>query len=179
MFNLKFSVFIFTAIFATSFLIGFGEFSIAEPIQVSLNNSVPVVVNQIICSDQSTSWTLRDLELFAKIKNLMSSNGNGVFKLVNFELKNNEFKPVDEFLLIRLAAKEAQLFEITPLKLAAIDTSILLRDFSKEEVQAELSSLSLALAMIRFKELQLKEASRFITWFEILKRKYQVKMKFK
>jgi hypothetical protein len=177
MFNLKFSVFIL--MFVTIFSFVMSDNSFAEPTHVNLNSSAPVVVNHIICSDQSTSWTSRDLELFTKIKNLMSSNANGVFKLVNFELKNNEFKPLDEFLLIRLAAKEAQLFEITPVKLSAIDTSILLRDFAKEEVQAELSSLGLALAMIRFKELQLKEASRFITWFEILKRKYQVKMKSK
>jgi hypothetical protein len=84
----------------------------------------------------------------------------------------------NDFLISRLSLKEANLFQITYDKksLAPADRKKI-GLFSKEEIDRELELISKAQALIEIKENQHKDASRFNTWFELMKRKYVVRVK--
>jgi hypothetical protein len=112
---------------------------------------------------------MRDFQLFEKMKPLVLQKP----LLSQFVESANE-----DFLLSRLSAREAQLFEIaiTPLKLSDSQRKSL-STFTNSEINQELAQISSATALIDLKEVQLKQKLRFKTWFDLLKRKYQVKVK--
>ena len=84
----------------------------------------------------------------------------------------------EDFLLSRLSAREGVLFEVTPLKLKLTDAQrSTFANYSAKEIDAELSQMGLATALVELKETQLKQKIRFKTWFDLLKRKYQYKTK--
>ncbi len=129
----------------------------------------PATLNQVLFYESKDSWTARDFELFEKIKKDFFPSGN----LSSFSENNDE-----DFLLSRLSAREALLFELTPLKFKLSETQRLaLSDFSKLEIDEEIKNLGLAAALVELKESQLKQKLRFKTWLDLLKRKYQFKIK--
>jgi hypothetical protein len=127
------------------------------------------VINQVLFYESAQSWTMRDFQLFEKMKPLVLQKP----LLSQFVESANE-----DFLLSRLSAREAQLFEIaiTPLKLSDSQRKSL-STFTNSEINQELAQISSATALIDLKEVQLKQKLRFKTWFDLLKRKYQVKVK--
>jgi hypothetical protein len=131
--------------------------------------SAPQVVNQILFYESQQSWTARDRELYEKIKKEVLQKS----RISQFAENGDE-----DFLLSRLAVREAVLFEVTPNKYHVLDLQRAgLSDFSGKEVEEELKQLGLATSLIELKESQLKQKLRFKTWFDLLKRKYQVKIK--
>lgn len=127
------------------------------------------VVNQVLFYESKQSWTSRDFELFEKIKK----------EILHKDLLGKYSENKDEdFLLSRLGAREAALFEVAPVKLKLSEQQrASFSGFSSKEIDSELSQVGLALALVDLKETQLKQKLRFKTWFDLLKRKYQVKIK--
>ena len=127
------------------------------------------VVNEVLFSIGSVSSTARDMRLY---------------KLVLAELyqktKISQYskKPFDDFLLSRLSFSEASAFELKSEKSKISDAARKkLSDFSLDEIVRENDSIAVAIALIDIKEGQLRSQTRFDTWFELLKRKYQFKLK--
>lgn len=84
----------------------------------------------------------------------------------------------EDFLLSRLSAREAILFEVAPTKIKLSEQQRQsLTGFSNQEIEAELKEIALAAGLVELKESQLQQRLRFKTWFDLLKRKYQVKIK--
>jgi hypothetical protein len=127
------------------------------------------VINQVLFYESKQSWTARDLELFEKIKKeVLHKDRIGQF------VENND----EDFILSRLSAREALLFEVSPVKLKMSDSQkSAFNGFSQKEIENELSEIGLAMSLIDLKESQLKQKLRFKTWLDLLKRKYQVKVK--
>lgn len=127
------------------------------------------VVNQVLFYESKQSWTARDLELFGQIKKEVLKKS----RLSQFAETDHE-----DFLLSRLAAREAVLFEVTSVKLRLTDAQKqVLQNFSNKEIDEELAQVGRALTLIELKESQLNQKMRFKTWLDLLKRKYQVKVK--
>lgn len=127
------------------------------------------IVNQVLFFESKDSWTSRDLELYQKIKK----------EVLHKESISQFVDNADEdFLLSRLSAREAVLFEVSPIKLKFSDSQrVAFAGFSQKEIENEMNQIGLALALIDLKESQLKQKLRFKTWLDLLKRKYQVKIK--
>lgn len=127
------------------------------------------VINQVLFYESKQSWTSRDLELFNHIKKEV---------LKKSRLSQLADTDHEDFLLSRLAAREAILFEVTSVKIRLADTQKQsLQNFSNKEIDEELAQVGRALTLIELKESQLNQKMRFKTWFDLLKRKYQVKIK--
>ncbi len=127
------------------------------------------VLNQVLFYESKQSWTSRDQELFEKLRNDLLHRS----RISQFTESANE-----DFLLSRLTAREASLFEVTPSKFRLTELQRKsLGDFSAKEIEEELNQIGLADGLINLKEDQLKLKLRFKTWFDLLKRKYQVKVK--
>lgn len=127
------------------------------------------MINQILFYESKQSWTSRDLELFEKIKKDVLHKDQ-----ISQFVENKD----EDFLLSRLGAREAALFEVSPQKIKLSDAQrASLSEFSQKEVDSELLQIGLAMSLIDLKESQLKQKLRFKTWFDLLQRKYQVKIK--
>lgn len=127
------------------------------------------ILNQILFSEGSESWTARDLALYKKVI-------GAYFK----EDKISEYSDsaLDDFIISRLLKREALLFEIHPQEVMTYNTSKLgAGEFSKKEIEGELKDLSYAVALLNLKEKQMAQKARFRAWIDVLKRKYQVKIK--
>lgn len=139
---------------------------------ISISSAAPEasqVINQVLFYESKQSWTERDLELYEKIKKEIVHKD----RISQFTENKDE-----DFLLSRLSAREAMLFEVSALKFKLSEAQrASLAGFSSKEVDSELNQLGLALALVDLKESQLKQKLRFKTWFDLLKRKYQVKIK--
>ena len=152
----------------------YSGFLAALPNQVSQPSASPVVFNQILFTEGDQSWTSRDFKLYKKIILLVTKNE----KLNAFSKDTQE-----DFLLSRLLKREALLFEIKPQNLAlpALSKSefnkLELNEFSKSEIDQELSMISDALALVELKNSQMTQKIRFQAWMDVLKRKYAVKIK--
>lgn len=130
---------------------------------------VAPIVNQVLFYESKQSWTSRDFDLFEKVKKeVLHKDRIGQFVETNAE----------DFVLSRLGAREAELFEMSPIKLKLSESQRSgFVGYSQKEIDTELSQVGLALSLIELKESQLKQKLRFKTWFDLLKRKYQVKIK--
>lgn len=135
----------------------------------SLSAAQSVIVNEVLFSVAGHSWTARDRQLYeALLKEAYGKEG-----LTKFSVKRKE-----DFLLSRLSAREADAFDLQPEKNKLIDAiKKKTNQFSATEIENELTLISKALTIVELKENQLKQQERFDTWFELLKRKYQVKIK--
>ena len=127
------------------------------------------ILNEVLFSIANESSTNRDRLLYQRV--LIE-----VFK----KNKMSQFseKISDDFLLSRLAYKEAKAFEINGEDIKVSEaTQKKMSEFSKIDIEREVGIISTALALIQTKEIQLKVKDRFKTWFELIKHKYQFKMK--
>ena len=84
----------------------------------------------------------------------------------------------DDFVLSRLSEKESSLFDLNYEILKATETQKKhLSNFTSSEVDKEIAAISKATAIIEIKESKKQDQARFKTWVELLKRKYQFKIK--
>jgi hypothetical protein len=154
---------IFIAVF--SFVFSFSAFLSAEGF----------LVNEVLFSVAAKSATARDRLLYETII-------QEVFE--KKQLSRFSKKKSDDFLLSRLCSREAEVFDISPDKKIVSDSARKkMNDFSTTEIENEISLISKALSIIELKENQIVKENqltpqeRFDTWYEVLKRKYQVKIK--
>lgn len=135
--------------------------------QTAFAESVPVL-NQVLISDSQQSWTERDRNLFNKVMDV----------LVQKKLSQYTESREEDFLLSRLSYYEALLFEISPTEIKISDQARKkFSEYTRDELQSEVSKVQHSMALIDLKETQFKQKLRFKTWFDLLKRKYQVKVK--
>lgn len=127
------------------------------------------LVNEILFSVAGESFTARDQQIYEL-----------VLKEVFQKEKLSEFttKKSDDFLLSRLCFVEAKTFDLKGVDVAVTaNTKKKLSDFSDTEISHEVEVVAKSLALIDIKEAQIKQKARFISWLELIKRKYQVKIK--
>lgn len=128
-----------------------------------------ILVNEILFTMDGESLTLRDFKLYQAVL-------REVFKkerLGEFTVKESE-----DFLLSRVCYREAKTFETqgVPFKVTDLNKKKL-SDFTESEIESESETISKALGLIEIKESQLKQKERFSAWFELVKRKNQVRIK--
>ena len=130
---------------------------------------MPGVVNEVLFSVSGEAATARDQQIYQSVL-------SEVFHKQH--LSQFSQKPVSDFLLSRLSFKEASVFDLTSEK-TKISESVKKKwaEYSLTEIEREANIISKALLLIELKENQLKQQERFDIWFEVLKRKYQVKFK--
>lgn len=127
------------------------------------------IMNEVLFSIANESSTSRDRLVYQRVL-------NEVFKKDTI----SQFTPktADDFLLSRLSYKEAKAFDMHGNEMKINENSKKkLSEFTPSEVERELEVISTALALIEIKEAQLKGKERFNTWFELIKHKYQLKIK--
>jgi hypothetical protein len=126
-------------------------------------------INKVLFSAGDQSWTSRDMSLYQSVL-------SDVFKKKKLsEFSKNEF---NDFLLSRISLKEADIFQISYDKKSLSESERKkLTQFTKDEIDKEVTSIAKAQALIEIKENQHKDAARFNTWLELMKRKYVVRIK--
>lgn len=125
-------------------------------------------VNRVLFSIGTTSWTSRDREAYQFVLSEVFQK-----KALSQYSKN----PENDFLLSRLSYKEAAVFELSAGEKTKVDVNKKLNGFTPAEVERETNYISKALILIEIKESQHKDSRRFNSWFELLKRKYLVRLK--
>jgi hypothetical protein len=135
----------------------------------ALAQTAPNVLNEVLFSVAGEASTVRDQQIYQAVL-------DEVFHKPH--LSRFSQKPATDFLLSRLSFREASTFDLTSDKIKISENSKKkLSEFSSAEIEREANIVSRALLLIELKENQLKQQERFDTWFEVLKRKYQVKYK--
>ncbi len=115
------------------------------------------------------AWTSRDRDVYQSVLTEVFQK-----KLLSQFSKNAE----NDFLLSRVSSKEAAVFDFTGDKVTVTESDRKkLSAFSKDEIDREVSLIAKTKTFIDIKESQHKDAIRFNTWFDLLKRKYLVRMK--
>ena len=86
---------------------------------------------------------------------------------------------LDDFLLSRMSFKESKVLNLTATEKMAVTEAEKkkLPQFKAEEIQREADLIIKAENLIEIKEAQHKDAARFTNWFELMKRKYVVRIK--
>lgn len=135
----------------------------------SQTKTSPIILNQVLFSESEQSWTSRDLKLFEEVMTQILQK-----KYISpWSAGRNE-----DFLLSRLGRREAAMFDVKPAKIKPSEADLKkIPNFSASEIEDELDRLSQVLMFVDLKEAQLKQPDRFATWFNHLKRKYQVRIK--
>lgn len=127
------------------------------------------VVNEVLFSIGRVSYTGRDMLIYKSVLSELYQKNR---------ISQYTKKPFDDFLLSRLSFSEASAFELKSEKSKISDTARKkLSEFSLEEIVRENENIAVAIALIDIKESQLRSQTRFDTWYELLKRKYQFKLK--
>lgn len=127
------------------------------------------VVNEVLFSIGSVSYTGRDMLIYKAVLSELYQKGR---------ISQYTKKPFDDFLLSRLSFNEASAFELKSEKSKISDAvRKKLSEFSLDEIVRENENIAVAIALIDIKESQLKSQTRFDTWYDLLKRKYQFKLK--
>lgn len=126
-------------------------------------------INKVLFSVGNQSWTMRDLELYQSVLNVVFN------KKVLSQYSKDEF---NDFLVSRVSLKEADVFQISYVKQAITEPERKkLVAFTREEIEKEVTAIAKADALIEIKENQHKDTGRFNTWLELMKRKYVVRIK--
>lgn len=129
----------------------------------------PQVMNEVLFSVSGTAATSFDRQTYTGVL-------NEVFQKKSLSTFSRD--PASDFLLSRLADREARIFDLPGEKPKISESARKkLSDLSAEEIDNEAGLIARALALVEIKEAQLKQQERFDTWFELLKRKYQLKIK--
>ncbi|MBC7464762.1 MAG: hypothetical protein H7256_02115 [Bdellovibrio sp.] len=150
----------------------------SNPVEAKTNDTpavVPVrapnkeVFNQILFAEGFQSWTKRDLTLYKKV----------LAAYMKLDKISDFSDSVDEdFLVSRLLKSEALVFDIHPQDQFVFNPSKLpAGEYTKKEIEDELKGLSYAVALLNLREKQMTQKARFKAWIDVLKRKYQVKIK--
>ena len=127
-----------------------------------------VELNKILFTTGNTSWSSRDQQIYQTVL-------NEVFKRKRIsQYSQSEF---NDFLLSRLAEKEANTFELKYDKIEATEAQKKKMGFSNSEIVAEVQRISKAITLTEIKESYHNDTKRFASWFDVMKRKYTVKIK--
>lgn len=127
-----------------------------------------VELNKILFTAGATSWSSRDQQIYQSVL-------SEVFKRKKIsQYSQSEF---NDFLLSRLAEKEASTFELSYDKVVATEAQKKKIGFSTAEINAEVQRVSKAITLTEIKESYHNDAKRFASWFDVMKRKYTVKIK--
>lgn len=133
--------------------------------QVSAND----IVNQVLFSEGGQSWTSRDLNLYSKTITTY---------LKQEKLAEYSESATEDFLISRLLKREAVSFDLHPQNMFQyVSVKNGTSEFSRKETEDELLGLSYAITLYNLKTKQMTQKVRFKAWIDVLKRKYQVKMK--
>lgn len=127
-----------------------------------------VELNKILFTAGNTSWSARDQKIYQSVL-------SEVFK----RKKISQYSQTDfnDFLLSRLAEKEANTFDLTYDKVTATEAQKKKIGFSSSEVEAEIQRVAKAITLTEIKESYHNDSKRFASWFDVMKRKYTVKIK--
>ncbi|MCC2679526.1 MAG: hypothetical protein K0R29_2102 [Pseudobdellovibrio sp.] len=126
-------------------------------------------LNKVLFSVGDQSWTMRDMDLY---RSVMSD----VYKKKSLtQYSKDEF---NDFLVSRISLKEADVFQISfDKKVPTEPERKKLAAFTRDEIDKEVTAIAKAEALIEIKENQHKDSARFNTWYELMKRKYVVRIK--
>jgi len=126
-------------------------------------------LNKVLFSAGDQSWTSRDMDLYQSVL-------SDIYKKKKLsEFSKNEF---NDFIISRVSLKEADVFQISYDKKSLTEAERKkLGTFTKDELDKEVTAIAKAQALIEIKENQHKDAARFNTWYELMKRKYVVRIK--
>lgn len=127
-----------------------------------------VELNKILFTAGNTSWSSRDQQIYQSVL-------AEVFKRKKIsQYSQTEF---NDFLLSRLAEKEANTFELTYDKVEVSEAQKKKLGFSTAEIKDEVERVSKAITLTEIKESYHNDPKRFASWFDVMKRKYTVKIK--
>lgn len=127
------------------------------------------VINEILFSIANESVTSRDRQVYQSVLSEVFQKD----RVSQFTKKLS-----DDFVLSRLSYREAKVFELRSVEVKLNESmKKKLSEFSQREITREVEIIGKAIALIEMKETQLKQKDRFDTWFALLKRKYQLKLK--
>lgn len=127
-----------------------------------------VELNKILFTTGNTSWSSHDQQIYQSVL-------SEVFKRKKIsQYSQTEF---NDFLLSRLAEKEASTFELTYDKVEVSEAQKKKLGFTLAEINAEVERVSKAITLTEIKESYHNDTKRFASWFDVMKRKYTVKIK--
>lgn len=127
------------------------------------------VINEVLFTVSGEVKTQRDLDLYRDLLTQIFQK-----KLISQYSKNI----AEDFLLSQLAVREAAVFELrADVPQLTLQQKKLFADYPPTELERELRQVADSIALVEIKESQLKQRARFITWVELLRRKYQVRLK--
>lgn len=126
-------------------------------------------VNEVIFSITGESYTSRDLALFKSVLNsVFSKERISSFSETDFQ----------DFALSRLADKEAQGFSFKAEKTQISESARKkMTAFTDTEIKNEVEVVARSVQWIELKKNQFEQRERFNVWFDVLKRKYQYRVK--
>jgi hypothetical protein len=126
-------------------------------------------LNRVVFSVSGQAWTSRDRDVYQNVLNTVFQK-----QMLSQYSKN----PENDFLLSRLSSKEAAVFDFKGEPATVTEANRKkLKDFTPEEIEREIALISKTTTFIDIKESQHKDAIRFNAWFDLLKRKYVVRLK--
>lgn len=129
-----------------------------------------VTLNEVIFSITGESYTSRDQALYRQI-----------LSQVFGKTRISEFSETDlqDFVLSRLADKEAQGFNFKAEKNYTLTEAARkkMSAYSEDSINAEVEIVARSLQWIELKKNQLEQRERFNVWLDVLKRKYQLRLK--
>ncbi|MGZ3690795.1 MAG: hypothetical protein ACXVAX_04795 [Pseudobdellovibrio sp.] len=125
--------------------------------------------NKILVNVGGESWTTRDMQVYQSVL-------SEVFK--KKQLSTYSKSSLDDFLLSRMSFKEAKVLNLVADKNPVPESEKKkLTQFKGEEVDREIDLITKAENLVEIKEAQHKDANRFNAWYELMKRKYVVRIK--
>ena len=127
-----------------------------------------VEINRVLFNAGGNSWTKRDYQIFEFVLN----NAYKRKKISNFSSDE-----LNDFILSRMAAREGETFAISFEKQNLPEALRKKTAFSQEEIDREIEAVGRAVAFVEIKESYHQDAKRFNAWFEVMRRKFQVKIK--
>lgn len=126
-------------------------------------------LNRVLFSVGGTAWTSRDRAVYQSVL-------SEIFQKKSLSQFSKDAE--NDFLLSRVSSKEAAVFDFAGEPVVVSEASRKkLKEFNSDEVDREVALIRKAAAFIEIKESQHKDAIRFNAWFDLLKRKYVVRLK--
>lgn len=127
-------------------------------------------VNEVVFSITGESYTSHDMALYRQTLNTVFG-----------KTRISEFSETDlqDFILSRLADKEAQGFSFKPEKNYTVSEAARkkMSAYNEDSFNAEVEIVARSLQWIELKKNQLEQRERFNVWLDVLKRKYQLRLK--
>lgn len=127
------------------------------------------VINEVLFTVAGEARTQRDLELYRAVLSQVFQK-----KQIGQYSKN----PAEDFLLSQLAVREAEAFDLqAEVPRLSAQQKKQFSSYSTPDLEREIRQVAESIALVEIKENQLKQQARFASWVELLRRKYQVRIK--